>query len=148
MKKIKGYLKTLFLSTTIIFSLAPAVAQTGRDTVKPGHANDPMNVNPGKVDDGMAVKPANPHDGMSVLSDTGFLSKNIMDNELEIQLSKLGQERGTNPATKKAAATMLTDHTAMLHELQTLAGAKPGAVTEPGRENTMPPTKIPRGERL
>ena len=146
MKKLSAILLRSFLSIIIIFICRLSSAQTSKDTVNPGHANDPMIVNPGKVNDGMAVKPAKPNDGMSVLSDTAFLAKNIMDNRMEIRLSKLGQERGTTAEVKKVAALMITDHTALLNELEKLASAKPGNGKANQEESAMPPTNFPEGK--
>src|SRR3954447_17128023 len=114
MKKTENCIRTLVFFTAIFFAASASFGQTSKDTVRLGHGNDAMNVNPGKANDGMAVKPGDPHDGMSVMSDTSFLTKNIMDNRTEIQLSKIGQEKGTDPNTKKVAALMILDHTAML----------------------------------
>ena len=147
MKKSEIFIQALVLSTTIFFAAFTSYAQTSKDTVKLGHGNDPMNVNPGKANDGMAVKPGDPHDGMSVLSDTGFLNKNIMDNQMEIKLSKLGQEKGTDPTTKKAAALMISDHTALLQELQRLASAKPGVSSKSGVAD-LPTTNFPEGKEF
>jgi putative membrane protein len=94
----------------------------------------------------MAVKPADPHDGMSVLSDTGFLSKNIMDNRMEIQLSKLAQEKATDATIKKLAALMVTDHTDILHELERLPAAKKGAATGGQKELDMALPDLPQGK--
>lgn len=135
-----------FLGIIIVFTCSSSFAQTSKDTVKPGRANDPMVVNPGKVNDGMAVKPAKPNDGMSVLSDTAFLEKNIMDNRMEIELSKLGQEKGTTPEVKKIAASMITDHTALLSELEKLALARlPNGKDNP-KNMTMPPVNFTEGK--
>ncbi len=113
----------LFLACKISF------CQTQKDTVKTGKTNDPMIVNPGKGNDGMAVKPSATNDGMSVMSDTAFINKNIMDNMMEIQLSKMGLNKGTSPQVKKAAAVMITDHTAILNDLKKLAAKKQSGFT-------------------
>jgi predicted outer membrane protein len=147
MKKTKNCIKALVLSATIAFATTATFAQTSKDTVKLGHGNDPMNVNPGKANDGMAVKPGESHDGMSVMSDTSFLSKNIMDNRMEIQLAKIGQQKGTDPATKKVAAQMISDHTALLQELEKLASAKPG-VSSKSKAADMPTSNFPDGKEF
>ena len=144
MKKLKFVLPKFFSFLFIVFACTDSFPQTSRDTVKTGHTNDPMNVNPGKVDDGMAVKPGNPHDGMSVMSDTAFLAKNIMDNRMEIRLSKLGQTKGTSAAVKKVAAMMVTDHTAILNDLIKLAARKRGMSVDNTLEMTMP--SLPEGK--
>src|SRR3954470_18502109 len=126
MKKIKRHLNVLLFTAILAATGATSFAQTSKDTVRLSQPNDGMNVNPGKANDPMAVKPAAPHDGMSVMSDTAFLSKNILDNQMEIKLSKLAQEKAADPATKKVAALMLKDHTALLSELEKLAATKSG----------------------
>jgi len=135
------------LFTAIFFAASASFGQTSKDTVKLGHGNDQMNVNPGKANDGMAVKPGDPHDGMSVLSDTSFLTKNIMDNRKEIQLAKLGQEKGTDPATKKVAAVMISDHTALLNDLEKLASAKSGRSSNADAAD-MPASNFPNGKEF
>jgi len=146
MKKTGSEVKKLFLTAIVVFGIFPLYAQTSRDTVKSGRSNDPMNVNPGKVDDGMAVKPADPHDGMSVLSDTGFLSKNIMDNRMEIELSKLAQQKATDVTIKKLAGLMVTDHSAILNQLERLPAAKKGTSTGEQKESAMDLPNLPGGK--
>lgn len=148
MKQLTVVLRKLSLAAFSFFVYNLSFAQTPLDTVKPGRANDPMVVNPGKVNDGMAVKPAKPNDGMSVLSDTAFLHKNIMDNRMEILLSKLGQEKGISPEVKKVAALMTADHTALLHELEKLASTNRGNVKDDHKEMTMPRTNFPEGKEF
>ncbi|GEO08370.1 DUF4142 domain-containing protein [Segetibacter aerophilus] len=146
MKKMNSKLRNILLANAVLLAFNPSIAQTSKDTVKAGHAGDGMVVNPGKVDDGMAVKPASPHDGMSVLSDTAFLSKNIMDNRMEIRLSKLGQAKGTSPAVKKAASVMITDHTAILNDLMKVASA--GGVSGKENQNEMTMPSLPEGKEF
>jgi len=147
MKKTQNCIKALVLFTAIFFAASVSFGQTSKDTVKLGHGNDPINVNPGKANDGMAVKPGDPHDGMSVLSDTSFLAKNILDNRKEIQLAKLGQEKGTDPATKKVAAVMISDHTALLNDLEKLASAK-SARSSKSDAADMPAPDFPNGKEF
>lgn len=64
------------------------------------------------------------NDVSAALSDTGFISKNIMDNTMELQLSKAGRDKGTDGRVKKVANQMLTDHTQMLNEFKSLATKK------------------------
>lgn len=145
MKKKICYLKVLF-GSLMIFSAVSTFAQT--DTVKTGQTNDAMIVKPGKPNDSMAVKPPHPNDdmAMAVMTDTGFINKNIMDNMMEIQVAKLGRDKG-NAQVKKVAALMITDHTAILNELQRLAKKKhPGASN--ANKYKMPAIarmKIPKG---
>ncbi len=111
----------------MMFSTVTMFGQT--DTVKTGKTNDAMIVKPGKPNDSMAVKPPHPNDdmAMAVMTDTGFINKNIMDNMMEIQIAKLGRDKG-NAQVKKVAALIIRDHTAILNELLRLARKKhPGA---------------------
>jgi predicted outer membrane protein len=64
------------------------------------------------------------NDVSASMSDTGFVSKNIMDNMMEVQMSKMGQSKGTDAQVKKAASLMVTDHTQMLADLKALATKK------------------------
>lgn len=105
--------------------------------VSSGKTNDPMVVNPGKANDAIAVKPGKTNDNMAALTDTGFISKNIADNTMEIQMAKSGRDKSTSPAVKKVASQMITDHTAILNDLRRLA-AKNGAGTKGNNMNAMP----------
>jgi putative membrane protein len=145
MKKLPIVLLRTICFLCIVFVSNLSYSQTSKDTVKPGRANDPMNVSPGKADDRMAVKPGNPHDGMSVMSDTGFLFKNIVDNRMEIRLSKLAEKNGTSEAVKKLAATMVTDHTAILNDFIKLS-SKQGSEGVNDDEMTMP--DLPEGKEF
>ncbi|MDB5246162.1 MAG: outer membrane protein-like protein [Segetibacter sp.] len=146
MKKSRNFYPKLLLTTALLVAAISSFPQTSGDTVKLGKNNDPMVVNPGKVNDGMAVKPAAPHDGMSVLSDTAFINKNIMDNRMEIELSKLGRDKGTSQAAKKVAALMITDHTNILNELEKLAARKNHHNNN--HEMTMAPHSFPEGKEF
>ena len=83
------------VSTALIIAFAViahlSYAQTAGDTVKLKNPNDAMVINPGKANDSMAVKPPKPNDGMVVMTDTGFISKAIQDNRVEIELATLGE---------------------------------------------------------
>jgi putative membrane protein len=80
------------------------------------------------------------NDITSAMSDTGFISKNIMDNMMEVQMSKVGRDKGTDAQVKKLAGQMVTDHTQMLNELKTIAPKK-GASTH--ASHTMDMTSMP-----
>lgn len=124
MKKTNKFLRNLLLTIPFMFTLTSSFAQETMDTVKTGKTNDPMVVDPGMPGDSMAVKPAVPNDEMAHLTDTGFISKNIMDNMEEIRLAKLGQSKGRSAQVKKVAALMVRDHTTMLNDLKKLAVKK------------------------
>jgi putative membrane protein len=57
----------------------------------------------------------------AAMSDTGLIRKNITDNMMEIQLSKVGRDKATSQALKKVAQQMVTEHTQMLTELKAFA---------------------------
>ena len=148
MKKKSIFISKLFLSILLIFIGRFSYAQTKGDTVKTGKTNDAMVIGPGKVsDDGTVVKPGKTNDNMAVMTDTGFISKNISDNIMEIQLSKLGLRKGTSPLVKKAATVMIADHTAILNDLKKLAAKKHVSSAENSMQNmtAMPPVNIPKG---
>jgi putative membrane protein len=129
----------------------PSVVNPGKPSqegvINPGTPNDNGVVNPGKANDEGVVYPGNTNDDMAAMTDSGFINKNIMDNTIEIQLSKLGRDKGTSPAVKKAAAIMITDHTAILNDLKKLA-AKKQTGSKGSQMNDMQgmaPTDIPQG---
>lgn len=123
MKKII-ILRNIFFATIIIFGSGISFAQTPTDTVKTGVTNDPMVVDPGKVNDEGVVNPGKTNDAMAAFTDTGFISKNIMDNMMEIKLAKSGQNKGTSAQVKRVAALMVKDHTTILNDLKKLAAKK------------------------
>jgi predicted outer membrane protein len=67
---------------------------------------------------GSTIAQVNSPTTLMSMSDTGFISKNIMDNMMEIQLSEMGRDRATNPQIKKLASQMIKDHTQMLADLR------------------------------
>ena len=58
---------------------------------------------------------------MTPITDTGFLSKNIRSNMMEIHMSEAGRDRG-NKEMIRAAEMMIKDHTQILTDLTTIAG--------------------------
>lgn len=118
------FLQRSFLIAIVIFADDASFAQTQGDTVKTGKTNDPMVINPGGASDSMTVKPEKTNDAMAAFTDTGFISKNITDNLIEIKLAKLAQAKGTGAQVKKAAALIISDHTIMLNDLKKLAAKK------------------------
>jgi len=141
MKKITAFSPKIFLLIPLFFAGYISFAQTPADTVKPGNANDPMIVQPGKPNDDMTVKPAVPNDEMATMTDTGFLRKNIMDNMQEIELSKLGKEKGTAAQVKRVAGLMIADHTEILKDLRKIAGAADAKKPALPKLMDMPPNK-------
>jgi putative membrane protein len=75
-------------------------------------------------DSGSAMKTGSTNDTSSAMTANDFISKNIIDNNMELQLIKMGRDKATNAQVKKAATQMMTDHTQMLSDLKTLAGKK------------------------
>ena len=69
--------------------------------------------------------------------DTKFLEKAAVSGMLEIEASKLAQERAQSQEVKDFAKMMVTDHTKVDEELKALAGSK----------NVKLPAELPRGER-
>jgi putative membrane protein len=80
------------------------------------------------------------NDISATMSDTGFIGKNIMDNLMEVQMSKVGRDKGTDAQVKKIASQMITDHTQMLNDLKAIAPKK-GASTHEG--HTMDMSSMP-----
>jgi predicted outer membrane protein len=76
------------------------------------------------IDSPAVVKPGPSNDASVVISDNDFISKNINDNMMEVKLSELGRDKGTDARVKKAATQMLADHTQMLNDLKMLAANK------------------------
>jgi predicted outer membrane protein len=144
MKKTMKILAKLILAVSALFASIYSFCQTPMDTVKTGKANDPMIVNPGPAGDKMAVKPAKPNDGMSMLTDTGFVNKNMMDNMMEIEMAKMGRDKGTTDAVKKVASAIITDHTAILNELERVS-KKRGSSGGNMKAVAAPPLEIPNG---
>jgi len=121
MKKFQNKVLSFAATTALILAAFTGTAQVSKDTVKPGKTNDQMVVDPQQSKDGMSVNPGKPAEGMAVLTDTGFINKNIADNVMEIQLSKIGLNKGTGQQVKKLAGQMVADHTVILNALKKLA---------------------------
>jgi len=76
------------------------------------------------------------------LPDSGFVKKNIMDNMMEINLSKLALQKSTSKEITAIAQQMVTDHSMILNDLQSYASGHniriaglPGGTT--GVQNSM-----------
>jgi putative membrane protein len=127
MKKIISSLPKLMIAAALSFAVG---CNSGSSTEETSSA-DSVGNSPGASTSGdiggdsagIANTPPT-NDANAVMTDTGLISKNIVDNMTEIQLSKLGKEKGTNAQVKKIATQMITDHTQMLSDMKTLAGKK------------------------
>ena len=73
------------------------------------------------------------NDANAMMTDTGFISKNIMDNMTEIEMSKMGRDRGKSAQIKKVANQLITDHTQILNDLKSLASKKQVSVPSGNR---------------
>ena len=141
MKKKICYLNIVATLLLMIYSVR-SVAQT--DTAKTSKTNDAV-VKPVKPNDSMAVIPPHTNDNMAVLTDTGFISKNIIDNMMEIQAAEVGRSKG-NVQVKKVADLIIKDHTAMLNALQGLARKKHPRAANPNKStHSAPPVTVPKG---
>ncbi len=95
----------------------------------------------------MIVNPGRANDPNAILTDTGFITKNIADNLNEIQLAKTASAKG-NAQIKKIAEVLVADHTAMLNDLKKLATLKHISAQLTDRlpnENTAGIVPIPAG---
>ena len=70
------------------------------------------------------VKTPMTNDANVMMGGNAFISKNITDNEMEVELATIGTARLGTPALKKVAAQLKKDHTTMLDDLKTLAAKK------------------------
>lgn len=79
------------------------------------------------------------NDVESAMSVPGFIKKNIKDNMIEIHMSKMGRDKGTDGELKKVATQLVADHTQMLNDLKAMATKKgvPGA-EQPVDMSSMP----------
>ena len=69
----------------------------------------------------------------TAMSDTNFVRKAAEGNYAEIQMGKLAQDKGTNPAVKDFGQRMVTDHTKAYDQLKPIASKD--NVTMPDRMN-------------
>jgi len=86
-------------------------------------------------DSASTMAPGNTNDTSTAMTPNDFISKNITDNAMEMQLIKMGRDKGTSASVKKAAAQMMKDHTQMASDLKTLAAKK--QVTVPAASTDM-----------
>jgi putative membrane protein len=88
-----------------------------------------------RVDSNAVVTQGPTNDANVVMSGNDFISKNITDNEMEIELAKMQVDKGTSQQLKKAARQIMDDHTQMLNDLRALAAKK--QVTVPATNTQM-----------
>lgn len=99
MKKVNFFLSSLIFSVAIlILSCSMANAQSSKK---------------------LNTSASSPR--VQAMSDTAFISKNIMDNFMEIQVSQLGVTKSTDPKIKSMAQLMVADHIQMLDGLKKVA---------------------------
>lgn len=148
MKKKVIILKQILFAVTLMLASNISFAQTPGDTVKTDKTDDPRVVDPGEVGDSMVVKPGKTNDAIAAFTDTGFISKNIMDNMMELELAKSGQNKGTSSQVKRVAALIIKNHSVMLDNLKKLAAKK--GISEKSYIRHIPssPLNIPSGSNF
>lgn len=128
MKKLIIPFPKLMLATALSLAVA---CNSGSSSTEESSTGDSIGNSPGASTSGdiggdsagiTNTVPTN--DANAAMTDTGLISKNIMDNMTEIQLTKLGRDKATNPQLKKLAAQMMTEHTQMLRDVKALATRK------------------------
>jgi putative membrane protein len=127
MKKLISYFPHLFIVATLTLAGACNSAQTHDDTDRTKSENgksDPNTPDTSMTDTTRLAKSGASTNNSAEKMDTGFVSKNIMDNMMEVQLAKMGRDKGTNKQLTKIANQIITDHTQMLNELKTVAAKK------------------------
>lgn len=127
MKKCIAHIPRLFVITAIAIAVGCNSAQTTDDndrTAPDNGSSHPAGGDTSMTDTTRTVISTQGNNANAAMTDTGFISKNIVDNMMEIQLSKMGQNKATNAQLKKVAGQMITEHTQMLNELKALAGKK------------------------
>lgn len=127
MKKIFSSLPKLIVAAALSFAVGCNSGSSTEDTsTAESVGNSPGASTSGDIGgDSAGIANTTPtNDANAVMTDTGLISKDIVDNMTEIQLSKLGKEKGTNAQVKKIATQMFSDHTQMLSDMKTLAGKK------------------------
>lgn len=77
-----------------------------------------------------------PLDDNAVMTDTGFIIRNIVDNLTEIQLSEFAKKKSNNPEIQKIATVLINDHRKILEGYKALANRKKGGLSERQLRNT------------
>ena len=145
MKKLKIYLPQLLVATSLIMAIGCNNGSTtteNTDSTTNGTSNntssssgsmDTGNTGTRMGDSSSTMKTGNTNDTNTAMTAEDFVSKNITDNTMELQLIKMGRDKGTDAQVKKAAAQMMSDHTQMTSDLKKLAAKK--QVTVPAANN-------------
>lgn len=127
MKKLTNVVSTKVIAAAVILATACNTGTSNNaNSTGDSIGNSPGANTSGNIggDSAGIVNTVPTNDANITMSDTGFLSKNIADNTVEIQLSKLARDKSTNPQIKKAATLMITDHTQILADMKLLANKK------------------------
>ncbi len=137
MKKLLGLLPKFILSTSLIIAVGCNSGTTTEESTTDSVGNSPGGNTLGTIsgDSAGVVDPGQTNDAIATMTDTGFISKNIMDNMMEISLAKLGREKG-DAQVKKVSAQMITEHTLMLNYFKALAGKKQVAIPAANMSDT------------
>src|SRR5688500_9528729 len=110
MKNLISYIPRLFVITTVVIGVACNSAQTNDDTDRTNSENGsshPSGSDTSMTDTTRSIVTGQGNDVSAAMSDTGFISKNITDNMIEIQLSKMGRDKAKNEQLKKIATQMV-----------------------------------------
>lgn len=77
-----------------------------------------------------------PRDDNAVMTDTGFIIRNIIDNLTEIQLAEFAKKKSKNIQVQKVATILIEDHKNILNAYKALANRKKGGLSAGQLENT------------
>lgn len=140
MKKTLQSLSRIIVAGTILLAVSCNSAQTHDDTDRTESENGsshPEGSDTSMTDTTRNITSGTGNDVSAAMDAQGFISKNISDNMTEIQLSKLGQQKGSDKRVKELAGKMVTDHNKILNDLKSAAVEK--QVTVPADNNAAAP---------
>ena len=127
--------RTLCLaSVSLVCGLA--LAQTPQPQPNPGEPPT-QTTNPAATTPTFPRADGGPMDTTAIdtrMSDKAFLKKAAEGNMTQVELGKLAEEKGSNPAVKEFGKRMVEDHTKANEELNTAAG----------KVNVQIPTEVPK----
>jgi putative membrane protein len=129
MKKLIIYLPKLFVTASLFITVGCNSGSTtteGSDSVSMDTSRSTVenNQTPEVADSSSAMKTGPTNDANVAMTPNDFISKNIADNTMEVDMSKMGRDKGTDAQVKKVANLMITEHTQMNADLKKLAGKK------------------------